>query len=112
MFAGLFDRDFGKITNDGVNIATDIAHFGKLGGFNFNKGRICKLGESPRNFSFSDTRWSDHQNIFWMNFSAQRFSDLLTAPTIAQRDGNRALGPILTDDVLIEFRDNFTGGHG
>jgi hypothetical protein len=35
--------------------------------------------------------------------------DLLAAPAVAQRDGHRALGAGLADDVLVEFGDDFLG---
>ena len=41
----------------------------------------------------------------------KRLAHLLPAPAVAQRDGDRLLGFLLADDVLVEFVDDFLGGH-
>ena len=48
--------------------------------------------------------------FFGRDFLAQRIFDLHAAPAIAQRDGHRALGGALADDVLVELRRRFRGG--
>jgi hypothetical protein len=35
--------------------------------------------------------------------------NLLPSPAVSKRDGNRAFGGILPDDVFIQFVDNFLG---
>ena len=45
--------------------------------------------------------------FFGGDFVAQFFGDLLPAPAVTQRDRDRALGFALTDDVAIEFGNNF-----
>ena len=42
---------------------------------------------------------------------AQRLVDLRTAPAVAQRDGDRALGGVLAHDVFVELADDLFRGH-
>lgn len=41
----------------------------------------------------------------------QGLGHLLATPAVAQGDGDGAFGAVLADDVLIEFGDDFSGGH-
>jgi hypothetical protein len=110
-FSGLLDRHFHQITNDGVNIAPDVAHLSELRRLHLYKGRICELGEPPRDLGFANACWPDHQNVFWRNFVAKWLRHLLTPPPISQCDRHCFFRRRLTDNVPIQFVNNFFGSH-
>ena len=107
----LLDGNFREIADDGVDILADITHFGKFRRLHLHKGRIGQPRQAPRDFRLADARRADHQNIFRRDFVAQIGRHLLAAPAVAQRNGDRALGVGLADDVAIEFGDDLLGGH-
>ena len=108
----LLDRHFGQVADDGIHILADIAHFGELGGFDLDEWRIGQTRQAPCDLSLAHASGANHENVLGCDLGAQRLIDLLAAPAIAQRNGHRTLGPLLADDVAIEFTDNFLGGHG
>ena len=110
--AHILDRGFHQIANDGIDIAPDVTHFGKFCRLDFDERRIGQPRKTARDFGFTHTCRPDHQNIFRRNFLTQGLSHLLPPPAIAQGNRHRALGVILTDDVAVEFVDNFLRGHG
>ena len=65
LLARLLDGDFGEITNDRIDIPTDVPDFGELGGLDFEEGRVRELGQTPRDLGLADAGRPDHQNIFW-----------------------------------------------
>ena len=90
-FARLLDRDFDQVAHDAVDVAADVADFGELGRFDLDERRVGQFRQTPRDFGFADAGRSDHQNVLRRDFLAQRIFDLLTAPAVAQRDGDRFL---------------------
>jgi hypothetical protein len=111
-FASLLDGHVGQVPNDGVNILSDIADFGELGCLDLDERRICQLGQTPGNFCLANARWTNHQDVLGCDFGSQRFVDLLAPPAIAQGNGHRSLGLILSNNVLVKFRNDFLGSHG
>ncbi len=108
---GLFDGDVDQVSNNGVDIAPDIAHFSELGGFNFDKRGVGQLGQASRNFGFADPGGADHENILRHDLVTQRLRDLLAAPAVTQGDGYGSFRFLLANNMLVEFGDNFPGGH-
>ena len=111
LFAGQLDGDIHQVTNDAINLAADVADFGKLGCLDFDKRRFSQFGQTSRYFSLADTGRSNHQDVLWRNFAAERFVDLYPAPAIPEGDSDGALGVVLADDVLVQFLDDFSGCH-
>ncbi len=112
-----FDGEFGEVADHGLDIAADVADFGKLGGFDFEEGSLGEFGESSCDLGFTDAGGTDHQDIFGSDLVAEFGADLLSAPTVAECDGNGAFGGILSDDVAVEFADDLArckgaGGDG
>ena len=110
LFARVFDSGLHQIANDGIHITPDISHFGKFGCFHLDEGRIGKLGQPASDFRFPYPGWPDHQNILRRDFLPQWIHDLLSAPTISERDSHGPLGGILSNDVFIQFLDDFPRG--
>ena len=104
------DADFDEVTNDLLDIATDVADFGEFGRFNLQERGLGELCETPRDFRFANAGRSNHQDVLWQDFFPQGRGKLLASPAIAQRDGYGALGCGLSDNVTIQFRDDFPRG--
>ncbi len=100
-----------QIADDRFDVATDIADFGKFGGFDFDERRLGELGEPPRDFGLADPGGTDHDDILRRDFFAQIFRHQLAPPAIAQRDSDGALGLLLADDVTIELGNNLPRRH-
>ena len=102
----LVDGQLQQIPHHGLDIASHIAHFGKLGGFHFIKRRIRQQGDAARNFCFPDTGGADQDDILRGDFIPQVFPDVLAPPSVAQCNGNGAFSRVLADDVFIELPDH------
>ena len=107
--AGLLDGNVSQIPDDGVDIFANITHFGELGGFDLDEGRIRQACQTARDFRLADTGGANHENILGRDFAAQAGIHLLAAPAIAQGNRHRAFGLSLADDVFVELCDNFLG---
>ena len=104
------DGTINQIAHDLFYVTANIANFSELGGFNFDKGRVCQFCQTPRNFSFTHTCWADHQDVFWINLIPDIIGQLLAPPTVTQCHSNRAFGVTLADNETVKFGYNFTGG--
>src|SRR5690606_35232930 len=109
--ARLLDRDFDQIADDGVDVAPHVADLGEFGGLDLDERGIGQLGQAAGNFCLAHAGGPDHQDVLGDDFVAQGLGHLLAAPTVAQRNGYGAFGAVLPDNVLVEFRDDFAGGH-
>ena len=63
-------------------------------------------GQHLGDLGLADTGRTDHQDVLGRDLGAQRLRDLHAPPAVAQRDGDRALGSLLTDDMFIELGDD------
>ena len=99
-----------KIAHDLIHVAADIADLGEFGRLHFEERRIGELGETARDLGLADARRADHEDVFGQNFFPHILVELLAAPAVAQRDGDRALGVVLTDDIAVQFRYDFPRG--
>ncbi len=107
LFADHIDGDIDEIANHGFDIAADVTDFGELAGFYFEERRIGEFGEAAGDFGFANAGGPNHENVFGHDLFGHFGVELLTADAIAESDGNGAFGVGLTDNVLIEFSDNF-----
>src|SRR5262245_53928947 len=103
------NADFEQIANDLLNIASNIANFGKFGSLDLEKRGAGEPGKSAGNFGLSNPRWANHQNIFWKNFLAQLLIELQSPPTVAQCNRDRAFCIPLADDIAVKLRNDFAG---
>src|SRR3546814_213265 len=85
--------------------------FGELGGLDLDEGGVGQFGQAARDFGLAYTGGPYHEDVLGDDFVAQRLGHLLAAPAVAQGDRHGALGAILSDDVLVEFGDDFSGSH-
>lgn len=91
------------------HVAADIADLGEFCGLDLDKGCASQFGEAPGNFGLADAGRADHQDVLGHDFVAQALIELLAAPAVAQRNRHGTLCIVLTDDIAVEFRDDFAG---
>ena len=96
-------RDIGELLDDRLDVAADIADFGELGRLDLDERRIGELRQAARDLGLADAGRADHEDVLRRDLLAQRLADLHAPPAVAQRDGDRALGGVLADDVLVQF---------
>ena len=108
LFADHFDGNLDQVANHGLDVASDVTDFSELRGFDFEKRRVGELGQAAGDFSFAHSRGTDHDDVFGNDFFRQVGRQFLPAHAVAQGNGDRALGVVLADDMLVEFGDDFT----
>ena len=103
------DGDLDEIADDLFDIAADIADFGEFRRFHFEKRRLRQFRQAAGDLGLADTGRADHQDVLRQHLVAHFFGQLLATPTVAQRNGDGALGVVLADDVAVEFGDDLAG---
>src|SRR6202047_2853862 len=106
-FADHFNGDLDQVADHGFHIAAAVADFGELGSFDFEERRVGELREAPGDFGFADASGPDHDDVLGDDLFGHFGRELLPAHAIAQGDGDSALRVFLTDNVLVEFGDDF-----
>src|SRR4029450_876276 len=91
--------------------ATDVADPVDLGRRDRDEGRVRKAREAARDLGLAHAGGPDHQDVLGRDLVAQRLAALLATPAVPQRDRDRALCLALPNDELVQFMDNFLGGH-
>ena len=109
LLADHVDGDIDQIADHGFDIAADVTDFGELAGLHLHKRRIGEAREAAREFGFADTGGADHEDVFGHHFLGHLGRQFLAANTIAEGDGDGALGLGLPDHVFIEFADDLAG---
>ena len=104
------DTGFEQVADDLIDVAADIADLGEFRRLDLDERRAGKLGEAARDLGLADAGRSDHQDVLRQNLLAQLIVELLPSPAIAQRDGDRALGVALADDMAVELGDDLAWG--
>ena len=102
-------RGFDQIAHHGIDVSADVADLGKLGGLHLDQRRVHELGQPAGDLGLAHARWADHQDVLWGNILANFRFQATAAIAVAQRDGDSALGLVLTDDVFIQLLDNLPG---
>jgi hypothetical protein len=108
----LLHRHVEQVAHDGVDVLADVAHLGELGRFDLDEGRIGQPRQPARDLGLAHAGGADHQDVLRRDLAAQLLVDLLAPPAVAQRNGHRALGLVLADDVAVEFGDDLRRRHG
>ncbi len=103
------DADLDQVAHDLVNVAADIADLGELGGLDLEEGRAGELGEAARDLRLADAGRADHEDVLGQHLLAHLAFEPLTAPAVAQRDGDGALGVALADDMAVKLGDDLAG---
>ena len=101
-------RQFSEIANNRFHVPTHVAHLGEFRSFDLDERSLGKTRESASDLRLPDPGGSDHDDVLRRDLVSQFFGNLLPAPTIAQGNRNRSLCFTLTDDIPVEFRDDFS----
>lgn len=109
LLAQQLDRGVRQVANDRFDVTADIADFGELGRFDLDERGVGQLGQAPGDFGLADAGRADHQDVLGGHFNAQFLRELHSPPAVAQGDGDGAFGIVLTNDMAIEFVDDFAG---
>ena len=99
------DAHLDEIAHDGLDVAADVADLGELRGLDLEEGRVGQLRETSRNLRLAHAGRADHEDVLRHDLLGELGPELLAARAIAQRDGDRALGGRLPDDVFVELGD-------
>ena len=100
------DRHLDEIAHDLLDVAADIADLGEFRGLDLQEGRVGEPRQPARDLGLAAAGGADHQYVLWQNLLAHLTFETEPAPTVAQRDGDGALGRRLSDDVAVEFGNN------
>ena len=110
-FACQLHRHIGEVANDAVHLPAHVAHLRELGGLHLDERRVSQVGQAAGDFSLTDTCRTHHQDVLGRNLVTKNLIHLHAPPAIAERNGNRTLGVVLADDVLVELLDDFPWRH-
>src|SRR3546814_14150272 len=77
-----------------------------MGCYDLDVRRVVELRETSRNLGLAAAGGADHQDILGADLVANVGCQLLAAPAVAQRDGDRALCRGLADDMRVERGDD------
>ncbi len=101
-----------EVADHGLHVAAHVAHLGELGGLHLDEGGAAQLGQTPGNLGLADAGGAHHDDILRRHLVAQVLGQLLPAPAVAYGNSHHALGLVLADDELVQFRDDFMGFQG
>ena len=104
------NRGFQQVADDLLDVAADVADLGELGRFHLDERRLCQFGQPTGDLGLADAGRADHQDVLRQHLVLDRALQLLAAPAVAQRNGDRALGVVLADDVAVQFGNDLAGG--
>ena len=111
-FARHDDGGLDQVAHDLLDVAADVADLGELGRLDLEERRLGEPREAARDLGLADAGRADHQDVLGQHLLAQVGLELLAAPAVAQRDGDRALGLVLPDDVAVELGDDLARAEG
>ena len=111
LLARHFHRDIGQFLDDGVDLATDVAHLGELGGLHLDERSVGQSCQPPRDLGLAAARGADHQDVLGRDLLAQGLIHLHATPAVTQCNGHCTLGGALADDVLVQLLHDLLRGH-
>jgi len=98
-----------QVPHHGLHIPAHVAHFGELGGLDFEKRRLGQLGQPPGDFGFAHPGGADHDDVFGSDFVPEVLRDLLAPPAVPEGNGHGFLGILLADDEFVQLRHDLFG---
>jgi hypothetical protein len=111
LFTSTLDGNLDEVTDNRFDIAAHVTDLGKLGGLDLDERRVGQTCQPARDFGLANTSGSDHQDILRRDLLAQRLGDLRAPPAVAQRNRHGLLGLALTNDMFVQFVNNFLRSH-
>src|SRR5256886_5013629 len=103
-------RQLGEVADHRLHVAPHVADLGVLGGLDLEERRLGELREPPGDLGLPDAGRADHDDVLRRDLVPQLGGQVLSPPAVAQRDRDRALCPLLADDVAVELGDDLRRG--
>ena len=97
------NADLHEIPDDLLDVAADITDLGELGRLHLQEGGAGEAREAARDFRLAAAGGADHQDVLGQHLVAHGALELQPPPAVSQRDGHRALGVLLPDNVAVEL---------
>ena len=104
LFADHVDCDLNQVADHGLHVAPDVPDFREFRGLHLHERRVRELRQPPGDLGFPNARRADHDDVLRNDLFGQVRRELLPAHAVAQCNGDRPLGRVLPDHVLVEFR--------
>jgi hypothetical protein len=106
------DRRLDEVAHHRIDVAADVADLGELARFDLHERRLRQAGQAAGDLGLPDTSRPDEDDVLGRDVVTQLGWRVLATPAVAQRNGHRAFGGSLPDDVLVELSDDLAGREG
>jgi hypothetical protein len=103
LLADHVDGDVDQVTHHRLDIAADVTDLGELRCFDLDERRTGQAGEAACNLGFADAGRTDQDDVVRHDLLTEIIVHTLAPPPVAQRDRDRALRIVLSDDVLVQL---------
>ena len=103
------NRFLDEVARDLLDVAADVADLGELGRLDLDERRVGELRKPAADLGLAAAGRADHEDVLGRDLVAQLGAELLPPPAVAKRDGDRLLGVVLPDDMLVERGDDRLG---
>jgi len=104
-------RDLHQVAHHRFHVAPDIPQFGEFGRLHLQEGGVGQPREAAGDLGLAHSGRSDHDDVLGHHLLGHLLVQLLPADPVAQGDGHRLLGRLLTDDIAVESAHYFPGRH-
>ena len=98
-----------KIPDYRFHVAAYIADLCKFRSLDLDKRSIVQLCKPSRYLGLAYTGAAYHDYVFWQDLFLQVRREHLPPPPIPHCDCDRFLRLLLTDDIFVQFFDDFSG---
>ena len=98
-----------QVPHHRLDVAADVADLCELRRLELEERRAGESRQPPCDLGLADAGRADHQDVLRQHLVLQVALELLPPPAVPERDGDRALGVVLADDVAIELGDDLAG---
>jgi len=96
----------GEISDDGLDVAAHIPHFGKLCRLHLDERRFHQLRKPAGYLGLADAGRPHHKDILRRHFFRHLGREISPPDTVSQRNGDRLLCLLLAHDVPVEILDD------
>jgi len=108
LFAHHVDCHVHKVTHHRLHVAAYVSHLGEFRRFNLGERARSEASQASRDLGLANTRRPDHEDVLRLDLLTDLVLHHLAAHPVTQGNRHAPLRLGLTDDVLIELRDDLT----
>src|ERR1035437_4374793 len=109
LFPHYVDRDIHQVADHRFHVASHVAHFGELAGFDLEERRVGETRQAAGQLRLAHARGADHEDVLGHDLFGHFGRELLAPDAVTQGDGHGALGIGLPHHVLLQFAHDFPG---